>query len=37
MKSSLINDILFGIGIFALIALAMLLGGQMPQFVYVMF
>ncbi len=37
MKPSLWLDLAGGVVIFLIIALAMLLGGQMPEFVYIMF
>jgi len=33
----LIRDFLVGLGVFMLLALIMLIGGNTPQFVYVMF
>jgi len=37
MKPSIFIDFGFGLGIFLVLALAILFGWQMPDFVYVMF
>jgi hypothetical protein len=37
MKPSLLRDFLFGLAAFLLLAGIMLIGGDIPQFVYVMF
>lgn len=37
MKPSLFRDFLFGLTAFLLLAAILLLGGNVPQFVYVMF
>jgi hypothetical protein len=37
MKPSLLREIIFGIIAFLLLSLVMIMGGAVPQFVYVMF
>jgi hypothetical protein len=37
MKPSIWIDLAFGVGLFLVLALAVLFGWQMPEFVYVMF